>query len=67
MGGRTVKVALIALIALDAFGLLKIYFQQPRIQRPMSLAGFAVIAIKEVDCQACSIAGFDEANLKSAE
>jgi len=59
MGGRIVKVAW---IAADAFGLQKIYFKYPQIQRPMSLAGFAVVVMSEVECRSCSIAGFNEAD-----
>jgi hypothetical protein len=57
MGGRIIK---IASIGADAFGLPKIYFEQQQINRPMSLAGFAVVVVKEVECLSCSIAGLDE-------
>jgi hypothetical protein len=48
MGGRIVKVAL---IAPDFYGLQTIYFEQPDLHRTMSLNGFTIVAIQEVECQ----------------
>jgi hypothetical protein len=46
-GGKTVRVAS---ITRDHFGLLTVFVEQPEKNRVLSLAGFLLVAVKEVPC-----------------